>query len=141
MAWLYADRRQAGRILGAQLARAEVTHGSLVLASTGGLAVAEPIAEALSGELATMVDRPRIRGRIVVLVSDGLSTAEPMIAAVSALRRLGARRIVVVAAVATQQAIDIVAKAADDVLCPAVPEPLGSVGAWFREPDHERPSL
>jgi putative phosphoribosyl transferase len=76
---------------------------------------------------------PRPAGRVVVLVDDGLATGSTMRAAVSAVRRLGAARIVVAVPVAPWQACEELDRVADEVVCAACPEPFTAVGAWYRD--------
>lgn len=74
---------------------------------------------------------PDPSGRTVVIVDDGLATGSTMRAAVRALRRAGAARIVVAVPVAPPQACAELAAEADAVVCPAQPEPFAAVGAWY----------
>ncbi len=74
-----------------------------------------------------------LAGRIVIVVDDGLATGSTMRAAVSALRDRDVGRIVVAAPVAARQALEGVARLADEVVCIAEPEPFVSVGAWYED--------
>jgi predicted phosphoribosyltransferase len=62
-----------------------------------------------------------VAGRTVVLVDDGLATGSTMMAAVRALRSLGPRSIIVAAPVASAEAFDRLAGAADDCVILSVP--------------------
>jgi predicted phosphoribosyltransferase len=78
-------------------------------------------------------DRPPldVRGRTVILVDDGLATGATMYAAVAALERQHAARVVVAVPVASREARDSLATVADEVVCLATPEPFFGVGAWY----------
>lgn len=76
---------------------------------------------------------PSPAGRTVVVVDDGLATGSTMRAAVLALRRAGAAHIVVAVPVAPPQACAELAEEADEVVCPAQPEPFTAVGAWYED--------
>ena len=74
---------------------------------------------------------PAVRGRIVILVDDGLATGATMEAAVIALRRLEPVRIVVAVPVGSFQACERLRKLADELVCVAVPPLFSAVGQWY----------
>ncbi len=76
---------------------------------------------------------PNVRGRTVILVDDGLATGSTMRAAVTALRRQGPARIVVAVPAAAAATCNELRAEADEVVCPATPEPFYSVGAWYED--------
>jgi predicted phosphoribosyltransferase len=78
-------------------------------------------------------ERPPIdpRGRIVILIDDGLATGSTMRAAAKALRRLGPEKIVVAVPVASPSICDELAAEVDQVVCAATPEPFYAVGQWY----------
>lgn len=76
---------------------------------------------------------PRIRGRCVIIVDDGIATGATMLAAVDAVRDAGAGEVVVAVPVAPPDTVDRLRRAADDVVCVATPEPFMGVGQWYRE--------
>src|SRR5258707_1235454 len=74
---------------------------------------------------------PDVRGRTVILVDDGLATGSTMRAAVAALRRQGAARIVVAVPVGAPETCAEFEREADDVICAVTPEPFYAVGLWY----------
>jgi putative phosphoribosyl transferase len=72
-----------------------------------------------------------LKGRIVILVDDGLATGSTMRAAVQAVRRLGPSRIVVAVPVGARDTCDAFHDEVDEVICGRSPEPFGGVGAWY----------
>ena len=74
---------------------------------------------------------PRLIGRTVILVDDGLATGATMRAAVVAARRAGAARVVVAVPVAAAESCETLAHEADDVVCVMTPRPLWSIGRWY----------
>lgn len=74
-----------------------------------------------------------VRGHTVILIDDGLATGATMRAAVAATRQLGAEAIVVAAPVASWEAVAMLRDEADDVVCPATPEPFYAIGLWYRD--------
>ncbi len=93
-----------------------------------------------SQELRRRVERYRdgrapipVSGRTVIVVDDGLATGLTDLAAVRALRRRGARRIVVAVPVGSGEAVSMLAEEADRVVCLTVPRHLRGVGFWYRD--------
>jgi putative phosphoribosyl transferase len=72
-----------------------------------------------------------LAGRTVILVDDGLATGATMRAAVRAARAARPGRLIVAVPVGAADACDTLAREADDVVCPARPEPFGAVGAYY----------
>jgi len=97
------------------------------------------LAEA-SEELRRRVERYRdgrpaipVEGRTVIAIDDGMATGMTDLAAVRALRKLGARRVVVAVPVASGEAVSLLAEEADEVICPKVPRRLYGVGMWYAD--------
>lgn len=76
--------------------------------------------------------QPQLRDRQVLLVDDGLATGSTMRAAVQAVRQQAPARIVLVAPVASTEAIASLGPLVDEVVCPLVPDWLSSIGEWYR---------
>lgn len=74
-----------------------------------------------------------VRGRVVILVDDGLATGASMRAAVAALRKLEPARIVVAVPVAEPSTCDMLGGEADEVICAVTPQPFFAVGLWYRD--------
>jgi putative phosphoribosyl transferase len=75
--------------------------------------------------------RPDVRGKVVILVDDGLATGASMRAAVAALRKLRPARIVVAVPVGARETCAELAAEADEAVCAVMPEPFIAVGAWY----------
>lgn len=194
MRTIYADRTEAGRVLGERLARYEGWPGAIVLAlPRGGVPVGYAVAQRLRLPLDVFLVRklgtpwqpelamgavasggvrvingsvvralgippaaieaetqrgmeelrrrerayrggrpaPDVRGRVVLLVDDGLATGSTMRAAVAALRAMGPGRIVLGVPVAAREMCEEFAQAADEMECPATPPDFFSVGSWY----------
>jgi putative phosphoribosyl transferase len=80
-------------------------------------------------------DRPPVdvRGRVAILVDDGLATGATMRAAIRALRERRARSVVVAVPTAPRRACAELEREADELVCPMTPEPFMAVGLWYRE--------
>lgn len=76
---------------------------------------------------------PDLTDRTVILVDDGLATGATMRVAVDAVRQRRPAHIIAAAPVASFEACDLVARAADAVVCPATPEPFYGVGLWYED--------
>jgi putative phosphoribosyl transferase len=74
---------------------------------------------------------PRVAGRTVILVDDGLATGSTMRAAVAALRQQGPGRIVVAVPVAAPSACAELRREVEEVVCFATPEPFMAVGRFY----------
>jgi predicted phosphoribosyltransferase len=77
--------------------------------------------------------RPRLRGRTVILVDDGLATGSTMRAAIEALARLGAAHTIVAVPVAARSTCVDLRAEVDDLVCGRTPEPFFAVGAWYED--------
>ncbi len=79
-------------------------------------------------------DRPPldVAGREVILVDDGMATGSTMLAAVRAVRKLGAARIIVAVPTASIEAAADIGQEADEVVCLDTPSPYIAVGYWYR---------
>jgi putative phosphoribosyl transferase len=74
-----------------------------------------------------------IRGRMVILVDDGLATGSTMRAAVEAVRRLGPARVIVAVPVAAASTCEELRDIVDDTVCARTPEPFLAVGLWYED--------
>ena len=72
-----------------------------------------------------------VTGRTVIVVDDGLATGLTDLAAVRALRRRGAARIVVAVPVGSREAVALLLREADEVISHTIPEQLFGVGEWY----------
>ncbi|MEU9211525.1 phosphoribosyltransferase family protein [Streptomyces sp. NPDC048415] len=74
---------------------------------------------------------PRVNGRSVVLVDDGLATGNTARAALRHLRRQDPARLVLAVPVGAPRTADALRVEADDVICLHQPRNLVSVGQWY----------
>ena len=80
-------------------------------------------------------DRPPldIRGRVVLLVDDGLATGTTMRAAVSAIRALGAKKIVAAIPVGAVQSCRQLKAEVDELICLLMPEDFTAISVWYED--------
>jgi predicted phosphoribosyltransferase len=76
---------------------------------------------------------PDVRGRICILVDDGLATGATMHAAIVALRLQAPARIVVAVPTAAPATCDEFRAEVDEVMCAITPSPFYAVGTWYQD--------
>jgi len=76
---------------------------------------------------------PELRGRIVILVDDGLATGATMRAAVKALRQSGAAKIVVAVPVGPPDTCRAIEEEADETICLSTPAFFQAVGQYYED--------
>ena len=74
---------------------------------------------------------PRVRGRVAILVDDGVATGSTIRAAIAALRRQEPARIVAAIPVAPPDVCEMLRHEADEVICLLTPEPFGAISIWY----------
>jgi putative phosphoribosyl transferase len=81
-----------------------------------------------------------LKGRVAIVVDDGLATGATMRAAVRAIRARQPAKLVVAVPVGSREACAALRGEADSLVCPAEPEPFGAVGIYYRhfEPVSDR---
>ncbi len=79
--------------------------------------------------------RPAVgpEGRAAIIVDDGVATGMTMQAALRHLQRHKPARLIAAVPVASREAIAMLKREADEVVCLATPRRFGSVGAFYRD--------
>lgn len=78
---------------------------------------------------------PQLKGRIVVVVDDGVATGATMKVAVLALRQAGVVHLIVAVPVGAPDSCALLERGeghADEVICAHKPEPFYGVGQWYQ---------
>ncbi len=76
---------------------------------------------------------PRVRGRTVILVDDGIATGVTAWAAIRALRRRVPQRLVLAVPVCAPQTAEAIRPEVDDLVCLKAPYNLMAIGFWYRD--------
>jgi predicted phosphoribosyltransferase len=99
--------------------------------------VAREQTEVIRRERAYRGDRPapNLTGETVILVDDGLATGYTMLAAIRAVRQHKPARIVIGVPVASPEAVDMLRREADEVVCVQIPRMLVAVGQFYDDFD------
>jgi len=86
-------------------------------------------------EAAYRESRPALdlRGKVAILVDDGLATGSTMRAAVRAVKQMQPARVVVAVPVAAASTRDDLATEVDEIVCETPPEPFLAVGRWYED--------
>jgi predicted phosphoribosyltransferase len=74
---------------------------------------------------------PRLEGRTVILVDDGMATGASMKSAVEAVKEAGPKAVVVAIPTAAPQTVEAISEHVDDVVCLITPQPFMAVGTWY----------
>lgn len=74
-----------------------------------------------------------LRGRVVVLVDDGLATGSTMRAAIAAVRQRDPQRVVVAVPVGARETCAQLAHEVDTLICPLQPDALYAIGMWYED--------
>jgi predicted phosphoribosyltransferase len=110
-----------------------------------GLVSVEAIEEATERELGEIERRdrlyragrpaPRLTGRCVILVDDGIATGATLRAAVEVARQSNVARLVVAVPVGAPESVEALAPEVDEMVCLATPFQFHAVSQWYRHFD------
>jgi len=73
------------------------------------------------------------KGRIVIVVDDGIATGATMISALQLIRDKNPKKLIIAAAVAPPDTVERLKKYADEVVCLETPEDFQAVGQFFED--------
>jgi putative phosphoribosyl transferase len=74
---------------------------------------------------------PEIKGKIVLLIDDGIATGASISAAVKALRQQDAKQIIIAVPVAAPDSCAMLRPMVDDLIAILTPDDFSAVGQWF----------
>lgn len=77
--------------------------------------------------------QPNVKGRIAILIDDGLATGSTMRAAAAALRKQGPARIVVAVPVSSPETCNQFRNEVDEIICAVTPDSFRGVGFWYED--------
>jgi putative phosphoribosyl transferase len=88
---------------------------------------------AREAELRGQRGAPKLEGRTVVLIDEGIAGSALPLAALSSARAQGAARVIVAAPVGAAPAVDELGREADQVVCAAVAEQFFTISPFYEE--------
>jgi putative phosphoribosyl transferase len=74
---------------------------------------------------------PRLEGRTVIVVDDGIATGATVRAAIAVVRAQKPRRLVLATPVAAASTIRALSREVDEVVCASTPTALFAIGMWY----------
>lgn len=77
--------------------------------------------------------QPQLRGKVVILVDDGLATGSTMRAAAKAVRQQAPDKLVVAVPVGARSTCEEFQHEVDDVVCAETPDPFYAVGLYYED--------
>lgn len=78
---------------------------------------------------------PVLKGKIAIIVDDGIATGASMRVAIKSVRSQGVKKIVLAVPVAAPDSLRSIAKEVDEVVCLSAPPSFQAVGQFYREFD------
>lgn len=74
-----------------------------------------------------------LKGKIVILVDDGIATGATVRAAIAAIRKLNPNEIILAVPVAQKRVSEDIQYDVDEFICPMQPKELQAVGKWYED--------
>lgn len=75
---------------------------------------------------------PNFKGKMVILTDDGIATGETMLTAIRVAKRLGAKKVIVAAPVASRESLSLLQKETE-VICLETPENFYAIGQFYTD--------
>jgi putative phosphoribosyl transferase len=76
---------------------------------------------------------PSLKGKVVVIVDDGIATGNTVLAALRSVKMQGPRSVIVAVPVGPAETIAKLTNEADEVVCLETPEPFFAIGQFYSE--------
>lgn len=74
-----------------------------------------------------------LKGRLALIVDDGIATGSTAQAACNVVRALGAEKVIIAVPVASKEAVNVLSTKADEVICLEIPDNFFAVGEWYED--------
>jgi len=130
-----------------ELAMGAVGEGGVVIKNDEVIHMAKISAEQFTqaqtrenGEVASRATKFRegrspvsLKGRIALIVDDGIATGSTAQAACDVARALGAEKVILAVPVGSKEAVAALTSRADEVICLEIPDNFFAVGEWYED--------
>jgi predicted phosphoribosyltransferase len=77
------------------------------------------------------IDPPQVKGKVAIVVDDGIATGYTMLAAIYYLRKLKPKKIIVAVPVSSPESLRMIEEKADSVICLEEHEPFYAIGMYY----------
>jgi predicted phosphoribosyltransferase len=78
-------------------------------------------------------ERSAIKGRVAIMIDDGIATGATTLAAIRALRKRGPKELVLAVPVAPAETLDRLRPEVDAIVCLETPPDFGAIGYYYRD--------
>ncbi len=76
---------------------------------------------------------PTLKGKTLILIDDGIATGATIRAAITAIKKLSAKRLIIAIPVAPASTVQELNREVDEVICLKTPEPFYAIGNWYHD--------
>lgn len=73
----------------------------------------------------------KVKDQTIILVDDGIATGATIRAAITALRHMGCKRLIIAVPVAPESTCQELINEVDELVCLQMPEPFYAIGNWY----------
>lgn len=74
---------------------------------------------------------PKVEGRTVILIDDGIATGGTVRAAVQGIGSLKPGKLILAVPVAPSETVEALRNSVDELVCPEMPSPFRAIGLWY----------
>lgn len=74
---------------------------------------------------------PRVEGRTVIIIDDGIATGYTILAAIKSVKKHGAEKIILAVPIGPRETIEEFKEFVDEIVCLNIPEEFLAVGAYY----------
>jgi predicted phosphoribosyltransferase len=75
--------------------------------------------------------KPKLYGKTVIIVDDGVATGSTILAAIHVIRKQNPKKIVIAVPVGSSEAMEMIKREADEVICISIPDNFFAIGQFY----------
>jgi predicted phosphoribosyltransferase len=76
--------------------------------------------------------KPKLKGKTVILVDDGIATGSTMLAAIHVIKKQKPAKVVVAVPVGPPEAVEVISKEVDEIVCLLTPAMFYAIGQFYQ---------